>query len=332
MRTFLHSGDRGDCLYALPIIRDNPGALYVANKPWTRPITPWIETARTLIEAQGYVTSLEVHAGQRINHDFSTFRRIGHFQGRTICELQSTWTKLPCDQNKPWLSVEPSKETAGKIVVNRTERYNNEFFPWKSLVETFSSDMVFIGLPHEHDRFCKMYGTVAYLPTNDLYEAASAIAGSELYIANQSSCYALCEGLKHRSIQETHLQFFDCIYPRTNATYCCDGRLSFDACGKHFESASREVRTKISTMETPHGGWEFAYPGIKTQKSYAFDALLVQAKHHLKEAGIGIPANLPELAIEQARHKFPSKGHAACIRIRENIRKKYLGAGLPSPC
>jgi hypothetical protein len=332
MKTFLHSGDRGDLVYCLPIIRDNPGILYVADKPWTRPITPWIEQARKLIEAQGYVKSLEVHAGQKINHDFSTFRKIGHHMGRTICELQYTWTKVRCDQNKPWLSVEPSKNTAGRIVVNRTPRYNNSFFPWKELVETFAKDILFIGLPEERAAFCSSYGDVAYLPTNDMYEAAAAIAGSELYIANQSSCYALCEGLKHRSIQETHLQWADCIYARENATYCFDGRLSFDACGKHFESSSREVAPKISTSETPPGGWTLDYPGIKPQKSYAFDSLLIMARQKLKDAGLPAPENLKDIIVEQARGKFPDKGHAGFRRLRELVREKYQKVGLSSPC
>lgn len=331
MKTFLHSGDMGDFVYALPIIRDNPGTLYVANKPWTRPITPWIEKARRLIETQGYIASLEVHAGQRINHDFSTFRRIGHHMGRTICELQYTWTKLPCDQNKPWLKVDPNPDTVGKIVINRTPRYNNCFFPWKELVETFGEDMVFIGLPEEHRTFCDNYGKVVYLPTDDLYDVASAIEGSELYIANQSSCYAICEGLKHRSIQETHLQWADCIYARNNATYCFDGRLSFDACGKHFESPSKEIKSKISTHETPPGGWTLEYAGIKPLKSYAFDALLVMARQQMKDKGVQEPSNLRDIIVEQARDKFPSNGHAGFNRLKELIRKKYQKAGLGSP-
>lgn len=260
MKTFLHSGDRGDSIYSLPVIRDNgPGILCVADKPWTNPITPWIESARKLIEAQPYISALKIHQGEAINHDFSTFRKIGHHQGRTIAELHATWTRLPCDINKPWLTVEPNPDMAGKIVVNRTPRYNNEFFPWKRLVYTFSEDMVFIGLPQEHQAFCDQYGKVPYLPTNDLYEVAAAIAGSEVYMANQSVGYAICEGLKHRSIQETHLQWADCIYARDNATYCFDGFLSFEACGKHFENPAVERRQKVVTSITPPGGYVEKY-------------------------------------------------------------------------
>lgn len=331
--TYLHSGDRGDFTLALPIIRDNPGPLYVANKPWTRPITPWIEEARTLVESQGYVSELAVHSGQRISHDFSTFRRIGHHMGRTICELQYTWTKLKCDPNKPWLKVDPNPVTAGKIVINRTPRYNNGFFPWRSLVETFKDDMVFIGLPEEHKNFCAMYQEVDYLPTKDMLEAAQAIEGSDLYIANQSSCMAICEGLKHRSIQETHLQWADCIYARENALYCFDGSLNFEACGKSFSSPPIPHKAKISTSITPPGGWEYAHPSIKTQKSFAFDAVVIMAKQQFRDKGLPEPEDIKAAIVEQARHKFPeSKERADIGRIRELVRKKYAVVGIPAPC
>lgn len=331
MKTFLHSGDRGDSIYSLPVIRDNgPGILCVADKPWTNPITPWIESARKLIEAQPYISALKIHQGEAINHDFSTFRKIGHHQGRTIAELHATWTRLPCDINKPWLTVEPNPDTAGKIVVNRTPRYNNEFFPWKRLVDTFSEDMVFIGLPQEHQAFCDQYGKVPYLPTNDLYEVAAAIAASEVYMANQSVGYAICEGLKHRSIQETHLQWADCIYARDNATYCFDGFLSFEACGKHFENPAVERRQKVVTSITPPGGWLGEYAGCRA-KSYAFDALIVMLTHQLKTKGIAVPENLREILVEQARDRMPETQHAPFRRLKDLVRKKYQAAGLESP-
>lgn len=333
MKAFLHSGDRGDLFYSLPVIRDNgPGKLYVADKPWTRPITPWIDSARLLLESQSYISSLEVHASQPIDHDFSTFRGIGHYRGRTICELHFIWVRLRCDQNMPWLTVEPDSRSSGRIVIGRTPRYNNPHFPWKGIVETFGNDLMFIGLPEEHQAFCQQFGEVEYCPTDNLLEVASLIEGSDIYIGNQSCPYAICEGLKHRSIQETHLQIWDCIYPRTNALYCFDGALKFEACGKTFESHAPEYRPKIPLSQTPPGGWECQLEGFHV-KSHALDASVKMMREKLRSSGKPIPENLQDIIVEQCRHKFPlPPENAGFVAVRQAVRRKYQHLGLPSPC
>ena len=136
---------------------------------------------------------------------------------------------LDPDSHEPWLKITP--DPWSPIVINRTTRYQNHFFPWEQLVEAFGSEMLFLGHPQEYQDFCDHYGMIGYLPTIDLFKAAEVIAGSELFIGNQSSCNAIAEGLKHRLIQETDLSTPDCIYPRENAIHCHNGELDFTACG-----------------------------------------------------------------------------------------------------
>ena len=61
---------------------------------------------------------------------------------------------------------------------------------------------------------------VIYTPTKNFLEVAQLIAGSKLFIGNQSAPYAVAEGLKHNSILEVTLPSPDCIYERDNGRYC----------------------------------------------------------------------------------------------------------------
>ena len=128
------------------------------------------------------------------------------------------------DMSKQWLFVEPDKNWSGNVIVNRTERYPNDTFNWKAIVAHYGSRIVFIGLPHEHEKFCASFGKVRYRPTVDMLEVARMIAGSALFIGNQSAAMTIAEGLKHPRIQESCLWLPDCIYPGAkNAQYVHNG-------------------------------------------------------------------------------------------------------------
>lgn len=300
MKSLCTYGDLGDIIFLCPSMRflhareGAPVILYGRNglRPWD-PLTERLWLIAPLLESQPYIDSVRAWNGEAVDYDACLFRDDGLPFGETLARRQAEWLKLNPDFSKPWLTVTPEPSTSDCIVVNRSARYHNYFFPWRELVEAFGSKMVFIGLPGEHEAFCDEFGQVNYLLTENLLEAAQAIAGSELFIGNQSSCNAIAEGLKHPLIQETDLTSPDCIYPRENAIHCHNGELNFTACGQHFASKDR-MYVRAHRNETPPGGWKVEI-GEHRANSYALDLLVSEITRKLPE----VPANLLELIIEQ---------------------------------
>src|SRR4029077_10091366 len=176
------------------------------------------------------------------------------------------------------------------------------FFPWAELVRVFGNDMAFIGLPGEYNAFCEVFGKVGYLPTKSLLEAAQAIAGAELFIGNQSCCYAIAEGLKHNSIQETSVSTaVDCIFPRANGIFCHDGALDTVILGQRFQTESRMI-IKPTKIETPPGGWRVRV-GPCSAQSYSFDVLMRDIVTKLTASNLKVPATPADLIIDQSTYK-----------------------------
>ena len=219
MKSFASFGDLGDIIYLCPSMKlvaeqsGSPVIFYARNGLRLHdPITDRLVLIRRLLESQDYIEEVSAWEGEPIDYDSCHFRRSGHPFAITLLELQARFIELLPDPTQRWLFVEPALATKGKIVIARSVRYQNPYFPWRELMRTYSDRMIFIGHPAEHAIFCREFGPVPYLPTNDLYEAACAIAGSAQFIGNQSSPYAIAEGLKHPSIQETNLESPDCIF------------------------------------------------------------------------------------------------------------------------
>lgn len=161
--------------------------------------------------------------------------------------------------NKKWLFVDPSKESNGRIVCARSERYRNGSFPWSRIVKHYGERLLFVGLQHEHAEFCSSFGGVQWKPVTNFLEMAQVIAGSELFIGNQSSPMTIAEGLKHPTIQETSTDPADCIYFRDNAQWVDNGGCTLPDIGGSgvLEIAAKTFQVDgIVTHTTPPGQWQ----------------------------------------------------------------------------
>ena len=300
--SFLTMGDYGDVIYALPCLKLHPGVLYAKNGLRDHdPFIPRMPALKRLLSLQRYVEDFLPWNGEPIDFDISNFRVAGYPYGVTLAELQARSVGLLPDLSHPWLSAEPWMATKGRIVVARSPRYHNHLFPWKKLVETYGDKMLFVGTLAEYSDFCLNFGSVTYLHTFDLYEVARAIAGSELFIGNQSCPNAIAEGLKHPSVQEVCLWCPDCIYKRHNSYHCYDGELDLNLFGRTLRCDPADLRPKAHRNETPPGGWRIELNGHKV-KSYAFDSVLNEIRFRL---GAYAPDNLQELIIEQSSADIP---------------------------
>lgn len=282
----------GDAIYCLPTIRALGAAkLYAVEVPWCR--INWHRRSRALkrlVEAQSYVDSWQDHHGEHLNFNLTTYRAHGHKHGETIINRIARFARVQVDQSKPWLEVEPSPRTKGRIVINRCPRWLGQRFPWKEIVSQFKREILFIGLETEWRAFCSEFGMVEYLHTVDLLEAAEAIHGSELFIGNQSSCNAICEGLGHPSVLETCITSFDCCTNRPNCTYSVTGDLAFDALGQSFSHIPEKRCTTYMGNVNGHQIWHpdaflcelmcrasYLVQGLQCPPSAQIKASLIQA-------------------------------------------------------
>ena len=248
-----HSGCIGDIIYSIPTMKAlGVTNLYIGDRPWTKPIENRIGAFSRLLKSQGILVSL--HEDEHIDFDLSTYRNGGMLYGDNIASRVARWVGVKIDTAVPWLQInEERKEAKGKIIVSRGARWHGEFFPWGELVDTLGDKMLFVGLEEEHDDFCEKFGSITYLPNEDLYDVARAINSADLFIGNQSSPNAIANGLGARSIVETCLYAFDCIYRRDNVTYCHDGNLKFEFDRKAY----------ILENNPPRNGWMIEIEGKK---------------------------------------------------------------------
>jgi hypothetical protein len=233
MNVFHHTGDLGDVIAALPIIRElGGGKLVISDAQFPRGFGPRetlrgkrFEALQPIVKAAPYVESIEWHDNPQsfITHDIASFRGDPRKHIReSLLQWQANYFQIQFPEApEPWLRIENPKKH-NKIVVSRTLRYNTTFFPWRLIVDKHVSDLVFIGLPDEYNAFAAQSKLdIEYWPTKDLYEAAEIIAGSRLFIGGQSVLFWVAAGLGHNLIQETYNQPYtkDSIIPRPNAIY-----------------------------------------------------------------------------------------------------------------
>jgi hypothetical protein len=225
-REFGHCGDLGDIIYALPTIRAaGGGTLYLSRSPiTTHEMTyRWTKLIRPLLIQQSYIDDvIWWHDDSKVT-ELNNFRE--HFQpGRNLVEMHlATHGFGPDHAEKAWLQVRPKKSRP--VIMGRSSRYQNPEFPWKRAWELYASRAYFIGLREEHAAFCRQVGPVEYRPTQNLLEAAQLIAGSKLYIGNQSVLFAIAEGLKATAVLEVSPGFANCSFHRPNLTLGFDERV-----------------------------------------------------------------------------------------------------------
>lgn len=225
-KTFRTAGDYGDCLYQLPVVRYHGGGiLYCEAARYTRQYLVWDlwKPMVPLLMAQNYIRDVQPWVGQQTDYNLNDFRHNLALSIRSkeldshiksLCDWACESHGVPVEErDKAWLTV-PEKRREASVVINRSLRYHNPRFPWASVVKRYGDDAVFIGHQEEYASFCSRFGAVPYLPTKNFLEAASVIAGCDLYIGNQSACYAICEGLKKQAILEVSPGGENCLFYR----------------------------------------------------------------------------------------------------------------------
>ena len=258
------TGDAGDIFVMLATLKHTGRQcdVYLRDHPRTAGIVHRIHLVKPLVEAQPYINSVRIWKDEKIHWESEKFRQYGYVNNKlnlahnhAQAAVRDGFVSSMPDVSKPWLTVESDTTYRNRVIINRSPRYNNPRFPWREVVKHFGGMIVFIGLAEEHARFCEAFGQVEYQPTRDFLEVARIIAGSALFIGNQSACMTIAEGLKHPRIQETCLTHPDCIYPgAVRSQYVAD-----DVVTLPDGTVLRGVRPKTEkkTHTTPPGNWRY---------------------------------------------------------------------------
>ena len=226
--SFKHSGDIGDVIYSLPVIRHlGGGTLFLNEKSLGKKcdgsnsgLTMDLITMLTpLLEAQPYNKKVEIYDKKYnpiINID--EFRERWSISGsENLCMKILYAFSIPYQEiESPWIDCE-AKQVA-EIVFARSNRYRNDNTTYKNILKKNKSS-IFIGLPFEHKDFVQNFGYVPYYPVKNFLEMAEVIKGCNTFVGNQSSPLSLAAAMHKPFIQETDPLHGHCFFNYNGADY-----------------------------------------------------------------------------------------------------------------
>lgn len=219
---FSHSGDIGDIIYSLPTIKKlGGGNVFLKTKTIDKPFkTKFNENSfkiiKPLLESQDYIKSVNIYNGEKIDYDLDIFRYFSDLSFTNLAEIYTNIFALDKNIiNKKWLNVKANKKHP--VIINKTNRYLNGGEDYNGIIETYGKEnCAFVGLESEYRDFIKKHKNIDYIQTNNLLELAQIIKGCSIFVGNQSSPYAIAEGLKKDSILFICSICPNCIFEREN--------------------------------------------------------------------------------------------------------------------
>lgn len=212
MLTFKHSGRMGDVFYSLyyctHLAHGNPFSLVLrtgvsawdpSNRPHMMERTD-AEFMRPLLELQPYMRGVRI--ADRSDEippgcvNLDSFR--DHFY--TVCRREIRLWYYPSGANpldefeRPVLSAPDPPPRIGRFAICFTPRYRECFDV--GVLKPFRDELVFVGLPSEHEAFCKRHFPVEYRPVADALELLRFMQSTRGFIGNVSGTFAVAECAK----------------------------------------------------------------------------------------------------------------------------------------
>jgi hypothetical protein len=227
-----HSGDLGDIVAALPVLRQlGGGTLILSPHPFRNggPREPMTRTRADfilpLLRAQSYVTeAMFQEQPEGITHDYADLRITTY--KRDDRDSLSDWAARHAGipegalDTSPWLKADPIADYAGKVIVNKTKRYQNTQFPWMRILQRNKGQVVFIGTRDEHHGLLTAAGGgLRWAKTETAMDMAKVIASGRVFVGNQSFALWLALGLGVPCVASCWQASPDVRIPRKNVQY-----------------------------------------------------------------------------------------------------------------
>jgi len=197
MNTFKHRGALGDIIYALPTIHALDGGILYITK------IHQYEFLKRLLDLQ---ENIEIKGGKvkGIIYDMNQYRVIDkeaekNKEVKHLAVCHAEVFNVKCNLIDSWIKVSPKYKA--DIVVSRSTRYHDvEGIDWEMLN---GYNVLFLGFENDYKEFIKKSKFYPdYIKCKDALEMAQIIAGSKLFIANQTLSFALAEAMKHPRVLE----------------------------------------------------------------------------------------------------------------------------------
>lgn len=219
--SFKHSGNSGDIIYSLPAIQElgkgKTNTLFLnlgqrghygkKNHPLGGVMLneKMYEMLHPLLTNQSYISNCEVYKDQQIDYDLDLIRTFPFPNNRgNISRWYFYLFAITADLSKPWIQVTPDKTYSDHLVIARSERYNAPAIDYSFLKQY--KKKIFVGVEKEWMLMKQMIPDITYVPVKNFLELAAIIAGSKLFIGNQSFPFSLAEAMKVPRLLEVYHQ------------------------------------------------------------------------------------------------------------------------------
>jgi hypothetical protein len=233
-RTFKHSGDLGDIIFALPAVRAlGGGILYLdpqggateplvltSGTPKTKLNAGSIESLKTLLARVPYVNEVRSWNGEAVDVNLDVFRQHARFNNLSDAYLSAFGLPFT-ERDRQWLEIsDPLSDSRFPIIIARSVRYHGNYVFWALNTPKIAHQCAFVGLPKDHEIFEYTFEIkVHYWPTPDILTLARVIAGAQQFIGNQGLPHALAEAMKKNLINEVFRPNPAAVFKRPGAAY-----------------------------------------------------------------------------------------------------------------
>ena len=218
MKAFKHSGDLGDIVYSLPVIKSMGGGILLLDPtggeddPWCRDQCAGgktkfnkdsFEFIKPLIEAQDYIDSCrEWKPGDNVDVNLNEFRSKfsdpnTRSKTNNLIDLHMDCFGLPeWDYNRGWLQATSSTHHDRKVIVCRSPRYQTNYSWFLINRHLFENNAFFMGLDKEHELFEWTFEiSIPHVKVYNALDMLNYIRGCGTFIGNPSFPLSLAVGL-----------------------------------------------------------------------------------------------------------------------------------------
>ena len=234
---FYHCGDIGDIVFSMPVVKAMGGGTVYLDPLGGQHLdvikaTTWDGRMKfdqaaagylaPLLRAQRYIEDVQLWSGQEYDVCLVEARRIFDKQRNIVSHYTDFFCLDYSVSDDGWLDVPDEPAVSGAVLLTRTLRYQSNYPKWTSLLHDLrGQELVFLGLPFEHEVFCRTFDVKPrYHPVANALHAASLIKSCRMYISNQGANHAIAVGLnKQPFLAETQFDENVCRFPNRSIEY-----------------------------------------------------------------------------------------------------------------
>jgi hypothetical protein len=219
-KTFRHGGKVGDCIFALPAIRELGGGILYLPEQTPDGCSALYSSLKDLLLQQSYIKEVReypsglpyMELAPEIHIDYDLDRaRLQPLKGviHIVKRYMDAFGVNYPNWKEPWLTVgqKPFERTwwnipdeyvlinyTGRHIVNEqlkiTSRVN-----WTEVIKSIKKPVYFVGHENEYHNFVNRFTGLPFLKTDNLLQLALLIKGAHSIYCNQSSVLALAQSM-----------------------------------------------------------------------------------------------------------------------------------------